>query len=376
MDRIGNTLKARRQQLGLKIEDVSERTKIRPHLIKSIEEGERDVMPAVYIKSFVKTYATFLGLSEGEIDNLLKELEPAKPSKIVPATRADQSANPVAAAPKTSKSVERKEPEKKESSQLEPKEPPAKEKNSDRPAKISEPAEQEATNYKELFKKKSVKKTSNVSVANVIIYALLILGVIAIIFFTFFYDSAVENAPPASIDTTKKESKEEGSGILSYFDAPDSLALTARARDTVWVRLEIDGVKSEEIIIKPGQEAVWHAKDYFLVSHGNIGGVDFYLDGNKLPLFGKRRSVARNIKITKDGALGLPQETTPQTNAPAQPNVAPTDRSTPNADSQAKRSRRYSSRKKEKKATPPPMILESPPVRTQPPSLNSTKTPR
>ena len=66
--RIGNVLREAREARGLSLEEVSERTKIKRRYIQAMEEGSFDVLPGrVYVKSFLRSYARFLGLNPGEL---------------------------------------------------------------------------------------------------------------------------------------------------------------------------------------------------------------------------------------------------------------------------------------------------------------------
>jgi cytoskeletal protein RodZ len=58
-------IKAKRESLGLSIEDVFQKTRIRSTYIQAIENSEFQRLPdPVYSKNFIKTYARFLGIDE------------------------------------------------------------------------------------------------------------------------------------------------------------------------------------------------------------------------------------------------------------------------------------------------------------------------
>ena len=60
---IGNTLKSARESLGMSMELAEERTKIRRKYLEAMEDERFDVLPGrVYVKGFLKNYASFLGL--------------------------------------------------------------------------------------------------------------------------------------------------------------------------------------------------------------------------------------------------------------------------------------------------------------------------
>jgi cytoskeletal protein RodZ len=67
MESPGKLLKASRESRNLSLKEVSERTKIREHLLKAIEEDRYELLPSVYAKGFLNIYAKYLGLDPDEI---------------------------------------------------------------------------------------------------------------------------------------------------------------------------------------------------------------------------------------------------------------------------------------------------------------------
>jgi cytoskeleton protein RodZ len=60
---IGNTLREVRARRNLTLQQVEEDTKIRVKYLQAMENEDFDVMPgATYVKGFLRTYATYLGL--------------------------------------------------------------------------------------------------------------------------------------------------------------------------------------------------------------------------------------------------------------------------------------------------------------------------
>ncbi|WP_206830733.1 helix-turn-helix domain-containing protein [Alicyclobacillus fructus] len=67
-EQLGQILRARRESLGLTVEDIEERTKIRKRYIEALEAGQWDVLPGrVYARGFVRSYAEVLGLDGSEL---------------------------------------------------------------------------------------------------------------------------------------------------------------------------------------------------------------------------------------------------------------------------------------------------------------------
>jgi cytoskeleton protein RodZ len=68
MDEIGARLREARMRLKIDINEVETRTKIRAKYLRALENEEWDLLPGeVYIRSFLRTYADFLGLDSREL---------------------------------------------------------------------------------------------------------------------------------------------------------------------------------------------------------------------------------------------------------------------------------------------------------------------
>jgi cytoskeletal protein RodZ len=68
MERIGEKLRKRREELGFTIDDIARATKFRPEMIRAIEDGRTRVFAAdAYLKAFLRAYAIKLGLDPAEI---------------------------------------------------------------------------------------------------------------------------------------------------------------------------------------------------------------------------------------------------------------------------------------------------------------------
>ena len=84
MFEIGNTLREARVRRNLTLQQVEEDTKIRVKYIQAMENEDFDVMPgATYVKGFLRTYSTYLGLDP---DVILGEYR----SRVGPASEKDE----------------------------------------------------------------------------------------------------------------------------------------------------------------------------------------------------------------------------------------------------------------------------------------------
>ena len=65
---IGKTLKEARQKKSLSVEQVYKATRIYPRIIEALEQDKyQDILNAAYIRSFLKEYSEYLGLSSEDI---------------------------------------------------------------------------------------------------------------------------------------------------------------------------------------------------------------------------------------------------------------------------------------------------------------------
>jgi Helix-turn-helix domain/RodZ C-terminal domain len=87
MAEIGSTLREARMRERIDISEVEARTKIRAKYLRAIENEEWDLLPGpVYAKSFIRTYADFLGLdSRMLIDEFKRRYERPSDHDIRPA---------------------------------------------------------------------------------------------------------------------------------------------------------------------------------------------------------------------------------------------------------------------------------------------------
>lgn len=73
-------MKREREFRGISLEKLSGMTRINPGVLKRIEEDNLNAAPqSIYLKSFLKTYASQLGLDTGEILGRYESQKPALP---------------------------------------------------------------------------------------------------------------------------------------------------------------------------------------------------------------------------------------------------------------------------------------------------------
>ncbi|SDB20655.1 Helix-turn-helix domain-containing protein [Desulfonatronum thiosulfatophilum] len=74
MNELGKMLQSERLRQGLELADVTTATRINSSALKAIEEADEAALPhPVYLKSFVRNYANFLGLDTAPLEDVLRE---------------------------------------------------------------------------------------------------------------------------------------------------------------------------------------------------------------------------------------------------------------------------------------------------------------
>ncbi len=91
MKEIGEKLKARREELGLSLQEVQQETKIRTKYLQALEDGDDSVIPGtVYVRGFIRSYADYLGLDGIALAQEYKNLKPShEPKSAQPEKKAE-----------------------------------------------------------------------------------------------------------------------------------------------------------------------------------------------------------------------------------------------------------------------------------------------
>ena len=78
---LGRKASERRESIGMTLETVFDRTKIRPEYLRGIEEGDYTNFPElVYIKGFVRTYLKLIGAEDLQ-EEFMSQLDRTQPAK-------------------------------------------------------------------------------------------------------------------------------------------------------------------------------------------------------------------------------------------------------------------------------------------------------
>ncbi|MCX6156139.1 MAG: DUF4115 domain-containing protein [Candidatus Kapabacteria bacterium] len=266
MENFGKILSDSRKKLNLSIDQVCERLKIRPHVIEALENEDFTIMTKVYLMAFIKSYCKFLKLDLAQFGEYLNskfaELQPTIQTK----TLEDNQ-------------VHHKVKSGKKQVYIFP--------------NFSFP---NFNIYKANFLQNPQKKT----IITYIIYSGIGLGLLAIVFLLVIPVDSGTSYTKKIVGTDSSLVEMQTKKVVAYFEGPtDSLSLDVHATDTSWMRIETDGKKNEQLRLMPGADRKYFAKEYFILTVGNAGALEFKRNGQLLEKFGPKGTVVNNVKITK-----------------------------------------------------------------------------
>jgi transcriptional regulator with XRE-family HTH domain len=79
----------------------------------------------------------------------------------------------------------------------------------------------------------------------------------------------------------------------------DSLVLTGVTSDSVWMQVVIDGRDTREYLFGPNARMTWKSATGYAITLGNAGAVQFTLNKKTLGTLGKRGNVVRDVRVTR-----------------------------------------------------------------------------
>jgi len=284
LKKFAEELKIQREKTDISLEEIYEKTRINAKHLESIEDGNFDVLPDVYIRAFLREYATIIDLDP---DETIKKYELAKEGKL----EGDKETK-----------VEKQGGE------------------------LSDKIENPKTSFGIGEKSKSLAEDSQKPLLkNMILFSgTMIIIVIIVSYFVLFNvssDEIIVERPYEEIIKEKKEDFQEDRFEIiepeiekqsqkkpkqsqkkpeQFAQLTDSLSLQINTTDTSWFRILIDDDISDEFILNPNRSKIIKAKNKFEVLIGNTGGVKLKLNGNFLQLKGDSAQI-KNIRVDSTG---------------------------------------------------------------------------
>ncbi len=260
-DDLYTELRAAREARGMTLEDIAQSTLINPDFLMAIEAGNTEILPAAYVRAFLRAYATSVGMDPAYV---MRRFD-------------GKSSEAASAAP-----------------------PP--------PVVVRPVTTEERTDAAPPFLSRPGVKTSGVVLS-------VLLGVTLIIYLTQ-PSTTPTGTGEVPIGTILKETEQRlmprdtvtAPAVTQAGGSRDSLVLHAAAVDTVWMQIAVDANPPVDYLFTPGSRRQWKAHDRFMVTLGNAGGVQFHLNARDLGALGKRGAVLRDVELTRE-ALTSPVQT-------------------------------------------------------------------
>jgi len=265
---IGSQLRKARLARQVSLEDVYEKTKIRPSVIAALEDDNFSKMPEpIYVKSFLKEYAKYLGLD-------LKAILDEYSALIMPGQQEETENNTT---------------------------------------ENSHPAEGKTPRAKRHINLSNAVKPVLFGIA-VIILSLALVRLPRIAknaFRPFFTRNDKQQMPAKKVLPVKQQAKAQDSiasdekytvpsGVLTI-PKNEKLDLWVKVNDDVWIELKRDGDIVFKSVLKKGTEKNWQAEEGFELWTGNASAMEITLNKNSLGSIG--RGVKKGIVINRQGIV-------------------------------------------------------------------------
>jgi cytoskeletal protein RodZ len=244
MESFSSELKKAREAKHLTLSDVSDATAINVRFLEALEQGNTSILPAPYIRAFIKEYAAAVGLDPGEVlRHFEQDAVSASTAQAAPEELTEETQGPI---PLPESPVE------------------------------------------------SNSKPFSVRVARYAILAIALAAVGVGIWNLWRPPSKVAEIPLSGAINQELPVKSEPRKLIQ-----DSLTLSGTTNDSVWILVQIDNLPSREYLMRAGQKFTWRAQERYIVTLGNAGGVDFRLNDKHLGTLGKRGAVVRNLELSR-----------------------------------------------------------------------------
>lgn len=285
MENLGEFLRQEREQKKVPIEEMAIRTRIAIRFIKAIEENQFDQLPnQVSAKGFLRSYARCLGLDEETVlkgfSDAVQPVEAPPPAEVkedipsyIQMKRPDRLPFPLWAALAVGAviilllALTFFMPKKQEATVAPP------------PAEVAPPPPVEPVPSEPAPGSDVPPAGSGGAPAP-------------------STPAPATSAPPASTSKLSASNARSSAPVAPPPALPletqgKSMVLLVEATEASWIQVNIDGAETKEALLQPNQKVKWEAKQKFILTVGNAGGVRVNLDGRDLGPFGPSGKVVK-----------------------------------------------------------------------------------
>jgi cytoskeleton protein RodZ len=289
---VGVLLKTERERLGLSLEHITEKTRMRPQVLEAIEHEAWDSLPPpVFVRGFLRSYAKVLGISQELVLGLYAKHMPSESPGLATHLEPSRNRRPRAWVVLLSVAILAAVygmwhfyP----SLQVNPGSRITENKDHKGTSAISQPAvvsPSAVATPPEVVNPPAVAIPSAVTSPPAVESSSPLRPVEAPL--------KQEPAPVQRVGRDIPSSPQGGKPLVKADDADGWLSLTGIVKERTWLRITIDGKEEKEYLFQPGSRPQWKGKESFYMIIGNAGGIDFELNGKKVGDLGKSGRVVR-----------------------------------------------------------------------------------
>ncbi|HEX2963961.1 MAG TPA: RodZ domain-containing protein [Ignavibacteriales bacterium] len=275
MRKLAEELKENRLKQEITLQQMFVKTRISIKYLEAIENGNFEVLPEVYLKAFIKSYAAAVGMDE---EAVIRKFEAAKGGHEYQERQEEETHHA----------------QREERPPQQPKRPKKEYHSIDTSAPLSED---------DSLSQQSGR--GNLIVAGI---GILLFIVIVAAYFMFFHHSSKEIVTEKPYEEYIENNKPKTDSLAATAPtqtAPqsasnDSLTLKVKTKDLTWVKITADSTHVSEFNLQPNTEKDIKARRNFKVILGNSGAVELMLNNNPLSFSGGKGTV-RVLRIDSSG---------------------------------------------------------------------------
>jgi cytoskeletal protein RodZ len=250
---ISVVLKEARQNKGISLDEAYKATKIHPTILHALEEGTTLGLSHVYVKSYIKIYAHYLGISSHELNRYFPAPAALKERRV----KLDVSSI------------------------------------GDKGEKIQ--------GLSNLVILPGPPILVNVLKRLIVVLGIVLIFVIIVKYFPKKDKAILEKGKTATTALAKVATP--AIDKESFPKITDKLRLTISTEKDSWMRVKVDGKTAFMRVLKAGTSETWQAKDSIELWLANAGIIKLELNGKILPPIGRRGQLLKSVVITREGLV-------------------------------------------------------------------------
>ncbi len=293
LQKFAEDLKLAREAKGISILQISSRTKIDPKFLTAIENAEFDVLPELYVKAFIKSFAQTIDLNPKEVIQKFENAKSGITEKPLSVVKEKVKEELISEEQLDTKKAE---------------------------VVLEAIGDQNIVQQTKEYASKldlnanaieETKKTFLKANSNKIIGAFVLLIALIVMYFALIYESSPDIIINSQEDKNSNNleryevNKAENPVILdsltssSQEELSDSLRLRIQNSGQVWIKVLCDGRIVQQGTLKKDSTLNFRAKNQFGISVGNAGAVKLFYNDKPVKNVGNPGEI-RNITITPD----------------------------------------------------------------------------